>query len=135
MNTWTYSTDEECWPGHEFFATRDEALAAGRLENPEGTLWTGWARWLSEEFVADVILRDLDDTDERIADEEEFSSEDSLFTCPTPEQEKELHALVVGWLKKHKLVASHFNAEDVQEHAEEQATARGDAASEGGRDG
>lgn len=109
---WTLSNDQERWPGHEFFDTKEEAIAAAPklYDHP---CWVGRAKLLTADYVADMILRDLDETDVRIGDDEVFWCEDGeLFIAPSRAQEQELHDLVVGWLTRHKLVRTFFAIED-----------------------
>lgn len=120
---WTLSTDQEHYGGEYFFDTLEEAKAYAKefldehhsiLLTIPGTysVYVGKVQTLNNEFIAEQILRDEDDVNERICcnyDEWGFDGADADFVQMDKLEWAELNKLVFDFLEKKKVAQRYLS--------------------------
>lgn len=116
---WMYSDDEECWNSDERFATRDEAIAAGRQycidESDRDYFWTGVSVPITADDVVTALVGQPEDTvAEYLYDNYGEHAADDFQ--PSQADIDELRAVVRDWVVRRKLTPSSWTIEKQQRH-------------------
>lgn len=111
---WYWSSNEEEWDCIESFATRDEAIAAGR-EADIGTFWVAEGEPFTEKDVAGA-MRDILESAYYSGEVEEImevASEEPIVNIAA-EDWTALEEIVASWVKERKLLERYINLHGVQ---------------------
>lgn len=109
---WTCSARDEFWQGSPFFDTRGEAVAYAADERLR---FIGRVYNLSDDDVAAAFVRDWDDVDTDIREQDEWSwCEDAVVNEPNAEAREELHQLVKAWVARHSLRVPTWRVDEIE---------------------
>jgi len=109
---WLTSSNDEHWSGEAFFESRAEAI---RYAVSEGHTYIGRVFNLSDDDVAEAFVRDWDDADFHLTEQDEWSwCDDSIVRKPTDEAREELHQLVKAWVERHSLREPTWRVEEIE---------------------
>lgn len=122
---WIASNSDERWGRGPLFDTREEAIA---YAIGEGMQWTGQIHDLTDEEVADWMVRTCEEADESLAVQDDWSwCEDRLIGDAPAEAMAELHAFVLGWVVRHGIRVPTWRVDEIERVPSDEARAQGGA--------
>lgn len=109
---WSSSYSDDAWSGDAFFDSREEAIANAVAEEHR---YIGRAYPLTDDEVAEAFVRDWDDADEVLCQQDEWAwREEPVIRKPSDESREELHQMVKAWVAKHSLREPTWRVEEIE---------------------